>query len=225
MGMIFGLLIFLGLALVAVWLWYSLIRIEIFYQRLGDDDQGEIKIFALGGLLRFRLELPKIDWKGIEQGIQMEQNWKSGTSEARLLKQKKKNITLRTIKKMMKNFQRLLDEFSNLKQTIRWFLRHVTWERFEWKTHLGTGDAAEAGILAGVAWTIKTTLVGWISRYPQWEQPPHLVIEPDFYRPRLETRFHGIIRFRIGHAILGIKRLRKKDKGRERKWQSIPFKA
>lgn len=220
-----GLFILLGVLLVLVGLWYSSIRVEILYKRLNGDDQGELKVSALGGLLRFRFELPKVDWKGMDEGAEVQKDWKSIFPKEELVQQDEQNVTWHSVVRRIEIVQQVMDRIHDFKQTIRWFLSRVTCERLDWKTFIGTGDAAEAGFLVGVVWTIKAMVIGWVSPYLQWKRVPDFMIEPDFHRSRLDMYFHSIIRFRLGHAIFAIMRLRGKDKGRERKWQIIPFKV
>lgn len=214
----------LGLLIV---LWFTSIRVEMLYKREKEDDRGEVKIFALGGLLRFRMELPNFDWKGLDEGLELESEAEGDTAVSPDLgKDKKYAINRRTMKKMKEMYDELVDHIDFFHCTVRWFLSKVTCEKLVWVTKIGTGDAAEAGVLTGIVWGIKTTLVSVLGSYTRWEEPPQMDVAPDFQQAILETHFHSIIRFRVGHAILAIKRLLlHMRKGRERNWPSTPFRA
>lgn len=219
------LFILLGLLFILIGIWYSSIRIELIYQRLNGDDRGEIKVFALGGLLRFLWELPKMDWLGVDEGLKVEHDWKSIFPKEELVQQEEQRVTRKTIMEKIEIMKDQLKRIEDLRKIVHWFLRRVTCERLVWKTLVGTGDAAEAGFLVGIGWTLKSMLIGWLSSYLRWQKTPDIMIEPDFHQSRFDVFFHSIIRFRIGHAISAIIRMRVKDKGRERKWQIIPFKV
>jgi hypothetical protein len=226
-----GLIIFLIIAVLLILLfvisWFISVRIEIIFKREKENDRGEIKVYALGGIIRFRMKLPKMKWAGLDEGIRMESELESDLVAAPdVNKQNRFRITQRTIRKGMARYRELVRNIDHFHRTICWFLSKVTCEKLEWRTTIGTGDAAEAGVLTGIAWGIKTTLVGVLGSYTRWDEPPCLSVDPDFNHVVLNTHFHSIIRFRLGHAILGVKRLLlHKRKGRERKWQSTPFRA
>jgi hypothetical protein len=215
-----------GLLLLLLLLSFTSVRIEFLFKREKGDDRGEVKVRALFGLIRYRVEIPQIVWRGLEDGVEAKGNVEGDSETTKVVKRKKGfEINPRTIRKAEKQFQEMLEHFVNLRLTVRWFLSKVTCEGLTWVTRIGTGDAAEAGFLTGMAWGVKTTLVGVLGSYIRWERPPELHIDPDFHRAVLETHFHSIIRFKVGHAILVAKRLFVTRKGRIRKWQSIPFKV
>ncbi|TCS93451.1 DUF2953 domain-containing protein [Hazenella coriacea] len=217
---VFILLILLG---ITVGLWFSYVRIEMVYKREQGNDRGEVMFKALGGLLRFRVNIPKVDWEGTEQGIHVES--RSGTKA--INKQEELQIDQRKVRKAKKMYEMVLQRIDDLKEIMRQFLSKVTCEQLIWGTTVGTGDASEAGILTGVIWGVKTTLVGFFSGYIRWKEPPQLIVDPVFTYPIIRTHFHGIFRFRLGHAILGITRMiLHLRRGRERNWQSsTPFRA
>ncbi|MBH8596670.1 DUF2953 domain-containing protein [Thermoactinomyces sp. CICC 10521] len=228
MGLVLFLIMAGILVLLVVLIWFTSVRIEILYKRENKNDRGEIKISALGGLVRFRVNLPEVKWTGMDEGMQVEGTVKGQTTAAKMAKEKGKvKLNRRTFQRLRFYYHEFVERFDQFHKTIRWFLSKVTFEKLTWVTKIGTGDAAESGILTGVAWGIKTTLIGFFSQYTRWREAPQLTIHPEFNREVLETYFHSIIRFRVGHAILGAKRLLLHMRtGRERTtWQNIQFKA
>ncbi|MBA4495653.1 DUF2953 domain-containing protein [Paenactinomyces guangxiensis] len=203
-------------------IWITSVRVEMIFKRENGNDRGEVTISAWGGLIRFRMKIPRLGWGGINEGVKLE-----GEAESvGVHREKEADITKKTVDRFRSQYQQVLDHIEDFQRTVRWFLSKVTCEKLVWVTTIGTGDAAESGILTGIVWGIKTTLVGMLSGYTRWDQSPLLYVEPHFSQPVLETHLHSIIRFRVGHAILGITRLLLHlRKGRERKWQSTPFRA
>ncbi|WP_170839861.1 DUF2953 domain-containing protein [Lihuaxuella thermophila] len=207
--------------------WFIVVRIEIIFKREAGNDRSEIKVSALGGILRFHMKFPQLKWEGLGRGMGLKSEAEAeSVATPDLNRQKRFRVTRQTIRKGKAVYRRMLRDIDDLFGTVRWFLSKVTCEKLEWRTTLGTGDAAEAGVLTGIAWGIKTTLVGVLGSYTRWDEPPRLSVDPAFHHAVLQTHFHSIIRFRLGHAILGIKRLLlHKRQGRERKWQTTPFRA
>ncbi|RAL22679.1 DUF2953 domain-containing protein [Thermoflavimicrobium daqui] len=200
---------------------FTSIRIEVLYQRTKENDQGRVEVRALFGLIRFQLKLPKLDFKGLDQGIHMK-------SKANIITKTRMEdkIGPKSIQFFKEKYQELLDHFTDFIEVTNWFLSKVTCEKWIWHTKVGTGDAAEAGILTGMIWGVKSTLVGFISHYIQWQTYPLLNVQPAFHQAMFDIYFHSIIRFRIGHAILAMKRLVwDQFVRRDKKWQSIQSKA
>ncbi|WP_124727284.1 DUF2953 domain-containing protein [Staphylospora marina] len=215
-----------GLILLILLISMTSVRIEFLLKREDGDDRGEVNIRALFGLIRYRVEFPSLVFKGWEEGLQIQEN-RAGGAGGRNVDNREEEFVIdkETMRAAKRSIQEMMDHFVHLRLTLRWFLSKVTCEKLVWFTRLGTGDAAEAGLLTGIAWGVKSTLVGILGSYIRWERPPELAIDPDFHRPALETRLQGIIRFKIGHAILVGKRLFATRKGRARIWQNIPFRA
>lgn len=202
-------LIVLGfLFLLLLLIWYATVRVEVLYKRERQNDRGEVKIMIFGGLLRFKVNLSELKWKGLDEGVQVKGKM-TGKAAKTPTGQKKERVQVnrRKLKVIRRNYMKILHRIDEFQQIMHWFLGKITCEKFVWHTRLGTGDAAEAGILAGLAWVIKWTLVGMLKNRIRWNFTPQVEIAPEFNQAILETYFHSIIRFRIGHAILAMKRL------------------
>ncbi|MBA4603846.1 DUF2953 domain-containing protein [Thermoactinomyces sp. AMNI-1] len=206
--MIFSLFV-LGIAIIILFLvWYSTIRVEILFKRDQQNNDGEIKIVVFGGLLRFKFNLSQLEWKGFDEGIQVKGKLKNQMAKIQTGQKKEKvQVNKRKVRAFRHKYLKMLRQIDEFQQIMHWFFGKITCEKLIWKTRLGTGDAAEAGILTGIAWGIKWALVGMLGSRIRWKFTPQLSIDPDFNHEILEIYFHSIIRFRIGHAILTVKRL------------------
>ena len=202
---------------------FTTLSIRFQYHREGTDDELGVAVYWIGGLIRYNFSAPLLNWteRGdlvVRQEIQ--------TGKGKNLTTQKKRITLETIRRYTKFFQRLRRRIHDLNDTVRPFLRHVTCERLEWVSTIGTGDAAETGILTGMAWAIKTMLVSVAGKYVRWARYPKLNVRPCFGEKRLESDLLCIVRFRLGHLILAVVRLYlNMRKGSEGTWQNTPFRA
>lgn len=204
---------------------FTSIRLEARYWRKGADDQLNIQIRLLWGLIRLRYKIPVIKWMENEGSLIIREK-----SEDQPIKGSwRQRITWHSLRVMRERYLMFRDQVHQLQDLIRSFLRHVVFEHLEWRSSVGTGDAAETGVITGVVWGVKSILVGVLSSYVQWTKQPLLKVDPLFSEAILKTDLHCIIRFRIGHAMLAAIRLmrsmRKGRKGEEQKWQSTLFKA
>lgn len=201
---------------------FTTLSIRFQYRRGGSDDELGLTVRWIGGLIRFHYSVPLL--KREERGFAVRQELQTG--KGKTLTAKRRRITPATIRRSQKRFQALRRRVRDLHDTLRRFLRHVTCERLEWVTTIGTGDAAETGVLTGMAWAIKTTLVSVAGRHVRWERPPALNVRPSFEERRLESNLLCIVRFRLGHLILAVTRLYlNMRKGSEGTWRNTPFRA
>jgi hypothetical protein len=198
-----------GLIGLCMLIWFTTMRVEILFTRTKENQHAEIKFAAFREMIHYRLK-----WDGGVTGKTKQEADQVATSAVG----EGEDLSI--------TYQWLRCQFSLLQTTLGWMLRKVTCEQLSWGTTVGTGDAAETGVLTGLIWTIKSILLGIVAGYIRWDQSPQLEVAPQFNQAILEIRFHSIIRFRLGHAILAITRLlAHMRKGRGRKWQIIPFKV
>lgn len=215
-------MIWLGLILfVLVLIYFSSIRIGVFYKREEDNDRIKIEIGLLNGLIPIKVKVPAL--KASEQGIQYEEELKSNH---KTLDQKKKLFTLLDLKEYQRKFHELIERVAGLQSILKGFLAKTRIVKLTWWSRIGTGDAAETGILSGLVWGIKGGLIMLLTHFLLLRTKPSISIEPSFMRACLYTEFECIVQFRVGNAILaGILLLVHFRKGRRAKWENTRFKA
>ena len=176
---------------------YMSLKIEVLITREDGDDFGEI-IFSVLKYLRYKVTIPiaELGARGLE--VKAEDN---------IGEQKGIFVNLTKIKHWKRLGDEFLRDFINVNQIIRWFCSKITCEKLVWTTILGTGNADETGILSGLTWGIKNSLVGMFSHYLHWNKAPLISVTPHFNDTMLQYYFNGIVRFRIGYAILMLKKL------------------
>lgn len=177
-----------GIVALGVFISFLTIHIELTYRRKDESDSLLITLSLLRKGIRFKRKFP-LHSEALRE-------------DERHTSDQHKNRSPRDKTAHMK--QGLFPFHLGLKDLyiiLSAFLANVHCDRLEWRSTVGTGDAAEAGLLMGMLWTVKTMLLGWLSRSLQMETVPQLTVTPAFNSPRLETSFHCILHFRLGHAI------------------------
>lgn len=213
---------------VLFWLFvFSSVRIGIHYRRKSHDDRIGLDVRALYGLVHLRFEIPIIKLKALSAKAEVKMEAEAGSSGPPLA-EKRQTITPNTLMRWHHIARKTLREVHGLidwlKQTLRW----IQCERIFWQSKIGTGDAAETGILTGLIWGVKSTFLGSILRYVSLNTLPIVNVIPLYNQRYLSSEFECILRIRVGHAMLaGIRLLPRiwKAKGGEGKWQSILFRA
>lgn len=201
----------------------SPVRVCVMYHRRGDHDQLKTQIRLLWGLLRLRYDISMADLT--KKGLQVKE--KRVPPYPGKKKRRRKRFTLATLQRWARESRYLQKRIVHLYEVFRQFLSHVVCERLTWVSKIGTGDAAETGVMTGVVWSVKATLIGMLGSYIRWDRSPDLNVRPFFEKEILDTNLNCIIRFRVGHAILAVLRLltRIHGKGSEKNWQSTLYKA
>lgn len=167
----------------------------------GDNDHFTIKFRALFGIVRYTINIPLVKVDIEEKEIVMKEKASIGT-EGNNEKKDRARITPQDILDRLHDVKELANHVIHLHKIIHKFLQNVYIEKFHWHTCIGTGDAADTGMISGVAWTIKGIVLQWISRYMKWKEKPVLSITPDFYHAVSKTSLTCMIHFRLGYAML-----------------------
>jgi len=75
-------------------------------------------------------------------------------------------------------------------------------QRFQWSTQIGTGDAALTAMLSGILWTLKTSVTGYLQAKYRFVKQPEVVVTSDFQTPGLKMAFDCIFRVKLGYIII-----------------------
>nr|WP_304654733.1 DUF2953 domain-containing protein [Sporolactobacillus sp. STSJ-5] len=81
-------------------------------------------------------------------------------------------------------------------------VRHMVWV-----TTCGTGDAVETALLSGIIWSIKASILPWVSRF--CSDRPRINVVPTFQRKTLNSDLSCMFQVKIGDAIAMIKKIRR----------------
>ncbi|WP_230199780.1 DUF2953 domain-containing protein [Bacillus andreraoultii] len=176
---------------------FTRIKIDTTYKFQPHEQRATIFIKAFFGLFRYRIEIPseKLKAKNEIQSSKHDEGTGQHDDEEDL-------SSFEPIKQVLHHIHELYD-------ILKEFFKKVRIVEFEWKSAIGTGNAASAAIIAGAGWAFKGNVIGIISNYFSLKVYPKLEITPVFNRATSETYLRCMIQVKVGHAILaGIKLLR-----------------
>lgn len=205
------------------------LRIHIFYERHGEDDQVNLEVTAWFRLIRLRFELPMVRLQTEAKGAKVEAEIKAKVKRKSpfAATESKKVINQRTLKRLAQRFQDLLEKVQDLHQILKWMLKQIRCEQLEWQTTLGLGEAAETGTVIGLAWGLKQIIIAVIAHHLTMRTIPAVRIKPEWNQQILHIRFRCMLRFMVGHAMIaGFRILLNYRKDREHKWstETVPSK-
>lgn len=189
-----------AIILIIVILVTLMIRIELHYCHRGGNDALQVTVATLAGFVRLKRQFPVVKMDPDKPIVHRSE--KHIPSSAAKQGKRKKRIILNKLQQTPQNLPHWKNRIADLLRILKSFLTSVYCVELTWRSTIGTGDAAETGTLIGLIWGIKAPLLGWGIRYINMQTVPQLDLTPDFHRPRLETDFHCILKFRLGHAIL-----------------------
>nr|WP_280521216.1 DUF2953 domain-containing protein [Paenibacillus mangrovi] len=89
-----------------------------------------------------------------------------------------------------------------LKKWLKHTFSHVRIHELNWSTSFSTGEAEWTAIATGVIWSLKTTLVGWLSFRVRMKNTPQLFVNPEFGDELLFlTEIYCVFRLSLGYAM------------------------
>lgn len=195
LSMIFIILLFL-FTILAI----TKLTITVELKHAQDNDDLTVTFSIWFGLITYTIDIPLIRIDDESPSIVYKEKKNPGKKP-----KGKKEKTNKFQPKEMKNRLRLvlimLSHVVGLHKIVRKFLKHVSITKLEWKSQFGLGDAAITGMVAGLAWSLKGSIIGIVSNYMQLKVKPNISIHPKFNEEVSETHFICIISFRIGHAM------------------------
>jgi len=218
--------ILLFLLITVILIILSEVKIHFLVHKEKKNDFIEINLWLFYNLLHIKKKIPMIALESPKEGVKYETDTTISNNKNNKSK-KKHRVTPAETKKWHHNYKDLLANVQDFYGIITLFLRHVYIEKYRWETKIGVGEPMETGVLVGIAWSIKSSILGIVSKFVRLRGKPFVNINPDFDHELFQTHFECIVRFRVGNVILtGIRILTKYVKGGRKKWQeNIQFRV
>ncbi len=205
----------------------SFIFVRFIFTRDNRDETLLIDSKALFGLIRYRYKMPHLIFKGMEEGIQV-QGEIINRNDNELKATTKKNLNKHKIMENYHKSKRLITHVFGFTQWLTQTMCHLKCTKLQWKTNLGTGDAAETAVTTGLVWGLKSSLISVALKYMCFDVKPMLAVNPEYNKAHFSTELVCVVKMKLGIAMLSgmllIYRILR-VKGGVRTWQNILFKA
>lgn len=193
--------IILVIVLVGLVVLLSDVQTRFFVSRVKNNDHVSIQIKALFGLVRYKIEIPIIKFKGIEQGIAVKAEHAKTNTQGPIDELFKK-VTMDKITETYRHAQLLLANFFNFSKWLTQTLTHIRCVQLRWNTWIGLGDASDTAVSTGIVWALKSSLLGFALRHIQLDTTPKLQVIPQFNRMQFSTELLCIFNIRLGYALV-----------------------
>lgn len=183
-------------AVLCIAAWYSDIKMVIMFKKTGNDERIIFRIRMLYGLIRYELNVPMVRFFGWMNGFAFKLNRPDKES-------KKHKLTMEDLKEFYHRMQVLLKFTDGLKQWAQRSLSHLHCTRLKWTSHIGVGEAPETAIAVGLAWAIKSCVIGFILNRIRWSPfPQEINVVPQYNMIHFSTHFTADAQIRLGHALV-----------------------
>jgi hypothetical protein len=176
---------------------FTKLTIDLTYKFDPNDQRLVVLIKALFGLIRIRMDIPELNDTNTEKqkSEKTDPSLDKNFTDIDSIDEDEALKAYRPIKYWMKNMNELY-------KVMKKSLKKVRITQLVWKSAIGTGNAATTGIISGVGWSFKGTVIGMLSYYFSLKVQPQLEIRPIFNRKISNTYVKCIFQVRAGQAIL-----------------------
>ncbi|MEK3983952.1 hypothetical protein CA600_10335 [Paenibacillus sp. VTT E-133280] len=170
----------LGLLVVAmILLLSSSIDFRIRCYKHDKNDLLELDVKTLFGLIKLHYELPRLVFKGLEQGV-IGKFKETGTATTGVDTVKEEHFDKERVEHWRENIQLAVRSTRGLKKWFKETVSHVKISKLDWSTDFSLGDAADTAIASGAAWGLKWSIVGFISQRVKLKHNPRVFVKPVF---------------------------------------------
>lgn len=169
------------------------------------DDRIAISFKTLFGFIKYKMEFPMINWIiSLQKEPVLEVDAKIDKNDKPQQKPKKRNLF---DPKEIGNYQNKIGRFMEGHFKVLYYIgEKISVKTLQWKTILGTGDAAITGTLIGVIWAMKGMLISILQNHITCEEAD-IFVQPNFREQRFMTYFNSIIQIKTGHIIIAALKL------------------
>ncbi len=210
-----------ALIVLLILVWYSDVRIQGHFSRVGENDHINIHVKALYGIIRFQYVIPVIKFQGLK-GLMIEREKNLFQREDR-----KEWIDKGKIMQFFENTKLMIHHTHGLTDWAKQTFKHVKCTELRWTTRVGLPDAPDTAILTGAIWALKSNILHLTSKFMSIETQPKLHVFPLYNRTHFSTEVIATTHIRAGTVLFaGLKLLPriKKAKNGFQAWRKLLIK-
>jgi len=191
----------------------------------GNNDEIEVVIKALFGLIRYDLKIPVIRFTG--RSIIFKKESSSSNAGIPSSAENENEIDAEKVQRAIDKLKAIMQLTYDLRGIVSDSLSKVRLLEWKWRTSVGTEDAVWTALATGFVWSAKSAITGIVSQVMTLAAPPQLEVTPQYNKAAFKTEWSCKANIRLGYALLALMRLVKRMKKNKRSfsvWRSILFK-
>ncbi|MBO7744044.1 DUF2953 domain-containing protein [Paenibacillus sp. MWE-103] len=168
-------------------------------KRVGENDDAELRIRALMGLVHYHWQLPEVKAKGI--GLELKRELTAANIGGVDSNTDTSHVNPKSFMASISWTQAILRHTDDLLGWVRRTLNHVRITEWKWASAVGTGDAMWTAMATGTAWSVKTTAIGVLSQLIRLETDPELSVQPVYQGAHFSTEGQFTAKITFGYAF------------------------
>ncbi|WP_405079531.1 DUF2953 domain-containing protein [Paenibacillus chitinolyticus] len=198
-----GIIIAIALVLVlaAVLAMLSSVQFTFYWNRVGENDEMYVQVRALYGWIKYRFNVPAIQFNNLIDGLTFKIN-QADQNKMDITKKSKSRIDKEYIQDFYREGKDLLRHTQGLNAWFKRTLSAFRCTELKWSTGVGAGDAVRTAILSGTVWTLKSAVVGLLTKYVPLSAVPKLAVNPQYNRTAFQIEFVCVIQAKA--AAIGL---------------------
>ncbi|MUT65531.1 DUF2953 domain-containing protein [Paenibacillus sp. NEAU-GSW1] len=204
----------------------SPVVIHAHIRKKGKDDDIELDLKALFGLVSYQVHIPTVKFYG--RMLRMKEEMTGAGAGFSSKSNNNDEIGWERVTKTIDTVKQIVHLTQHLPSWLKQTLGKVQLREWNWSTAVGTGDAMWTAMATGLVWSAKTTLLGVMSQILQLKTEPHIQVQPDYQKPSFTTEWSCTAKIRLGHILVAgfhLLRRAKKANGGVKAWQNMLSKA
>ncbi|MFS0654578.1 DUF2953 domain-containing protein [Bacillus sp. 179-C3.3 HS] len=197
-----------AVCLLVMLLLFMKVTISFVYSHANDNDDIELKVTTLYGIIRIKKDIPMVRVNTEDQTIDIRETKMASTkTPSQETDTMHKKVGKRDVRRILHLMERITKEIVDVNRIMRQFFIHMKITSFHWSTWIGFHDAALTGVAAGGVWSVKGALLAFLQEHLTFKEKPVYEVIPAFQHQVSQTHFTCIAYFRIGHAMVAAIRL------------------
>lgn len=170
------------------------VKISLSFHRIKEDDNIEINLFLLFGIIHLKYSIPYLDFvidKNLLPGFILGKK-----KETKETTEKKLNIN-----DIIESYKKFKDKLSMFRNTFNYLLSKLRIDSIKWHTEIGLDDACITAIAVGAAYALKSSLLGLLTgKVTTYNVETR--VTPNYSKFTFQMNLNCIIRIRIVNIII-----------------------
>ena len=215
-------LFYLLLSLFFFIVYFLPVKLEIYYRRREDKDDFKLRLKVL--FVNQKLKLSFVD---VRRFFFLPTAKLRGELKSILFDKEVKIKEVVNEEELDYLIERMRQVYRIAKRFRLFFLLSHNCSFFLWKTSFGLKNPAYTGMVTGLLWSVKSSMIATIQNHSEFKKLPIIDVKANFnHQEPIKIEFKGIFNFRLGKIILmGARVSLSQIKRRiERKWTTIRLK-
>lgn len=193
-----------GLAILITILLVSKLKVHFYVLRDKRNDRIYIQLNALFGAIKYRMEIPYIQFKSLAEGFMVRAQTINENRTGSRAAANDRDIDFPVLRRFLESFYEMYKRTYNFREWMTDSLKLVHCTEFRWSTRVGAGDASVTAMTTGLIYALKSTAMGMVYQRIHMDTRPVLEVAPEYNTTLIYTEISCRVQIKMYHALLSI---------------------